>query len=433
VRRTRVVATLLVIALVSAACTSHPAVNSGGGTGPAPTVPKNIKTINAIDQTCAAAVTPTCVAVGNVSTIGGPVPGLFAGAEVGTDAYLSYIDSVDHGVNGHMIAFDSQDDQFNGQNNTSETQSLISKVIAFAGSFSLQDQDGGAILAAHPGVPNVSVSLSAYTNSLANTFSVNPLSNGWGLTGLTFFKNKFPNAIKHTALLVAQESSAEASAVGLKDAMTHIGYNVVYDQLYGPLDTNFTPEVLAMKAAGVQFLDLSVTDATNAEDILAEMYQQGFHPQVIESAGPIYVDNFTQLAGGPKVTDGIWLDQAAVLYLGGDAKSVPGVNTFLSWVQKVHPGFTADLYTLYGWASAMLLVQAMKAAGTNITQAGVLSQLQQITNFNAGGLMAPANPSGKVPGSCVIIAKVVNGVFVRQPPSPKSGFICNEPYYHPPS
>jgi len=432
VRKTRVLALLLVVALLAAACSSHKAINSGGG-GTIPTVPKTVTLVNAIDQTCPAAVTSTCIAVGNVSTISGIVPGLFEGAEVGADAYLSYLDSTQKGVKGRMLAFDSQDDKFNGQDNAAETQALIGKVLGFAGSFSLEDQDGGVVLSHNPTVPNVSVSLSPYTNSLPNTFSVNPLSNGWGLGALTYFKDHYPTAIQHTALLVAQEASAEASAAGLKAAMIHLGYNVVYDTLYGPLNTDFTPQVLAMEHDGVQFVDLSLTDATNAEAIVAEMHQQGFHPQVIESAGPIYVNNFTQLAGGTAAADGIWLPQGAVLYLGGDAKTVPAVNTFDEWVQKVHPGFVPDLYTLYGWASAQLLVKAIKAAGANPTSASVTTALGSITKFDASGLMAPANPAGKVPGTCFVLARIVNGVFVRQPPSPASGFICGASYYHPPS
>jgi branched-chain amino acid transport system substrate-binding protein len=433
VRRTRVVTTLLVLALVGAACTSHTQANSGGGATTTPTVPKNVKLVDAIKLSCPAAVTSSCITVGNVSTVGGIVPGLFLGAQVGTDAYLSYIDSTAGGVGGRKLVFNAQDDKFNGDSNRSETQALVNKVIGFAGSFSLEDQDGGIVLSKNPNVPNVSVSLSPYTNTLANTFSVNPLSNGWSLTGLTYFKDHYPNAIKHTALLVAQESSAVASSVGQKAAMVHLGYNVIYDHQYGPLDTDFTPEVLAMKSDGVQFLDLSSTDANNAEHIVSEMNQQGFHPQVIESAGPIYVSNFTQEAGGLQATNGIWLDQGAVLYLGGDASTVPSVNTFLEWVQKVHPGFIPDLYTLYGWASAQLLVTALKSAGATPTPASLDAALGQITTFDASGLMAPANPAGKQPPSCIVFARIVNGVFVRQAPSPKSGFVCNEPYYHPPS
>jgi ABC-type branched-subunit amino acid transport system substrate-binding protein len=417
------VSTLL---LFAAACTSH--TQNGGS--PTPTVAKTIKFVNAEDVSCSAAITSTCLTVGNISTIGGPIPGLFEGGEVGTNAYFSYLDSTQGGIDHRMVRVISEDDQFNGQKNETETQALIGKVISFVGSFSLQDDDGGLILAQHPTVPNVSMSLSPSTIALSNTVMPQPTSDGWAEGPWNYFKDKYPEAVKHVGLMIAQESSAEYAAMNEQAAMKHAGYDIVYSQLYGPLETNFTPEVLAMKAAGVQFVDLTQTDATNAEDILAEMYQQGFHPQVIESAGPLYVDNFTQKSGGTQVTDGVYLDQEDALYLGGDSKSVPEVDTLLSWVQKVQPGFTTDLFTLYGWCAAMLFTEAMEHAGSTPSSASLLAALRNVHSFDAGGLMAPDNPGSGIPPSCWLLARVVNGVYVRIPPSPKSNFICGAGYYH---
>jgi hypothetical protein len=184
-----------------------------------------------------------------------------------------------------------------------------------------------------------------------------------------------------------------------------------------------------MQSAGVQFLDLTAMDASDAEHIVSEMHTQGWRPQVIESAGPIYVDNFVQLAGGPTVADGIYLDQDDALYLGGDSKSVPEVNTFLSWVQKVHPGFVPDLYTLYGWISGMLFAEGMKNAGANPTPASLLATLRQVTSFDANGLIATSDPGHRGPPTCWILARIANGVFVRVPPTPHAGYICNAGYY----
>jgi ABC-type branched-subunit amino acid transport system substrate-binding protein len=415
------------VLLVAAACTSH---SPQGNAGPPPTVAKAIKLVNAEKVSCPAAITSTCLTVGNISTISGPVPGLFEGGEVGANAYFSYLDSTQGGIDGRKVSLLSDDDQFNGQTNEADTQQLISKVLAFVGSFSLQDADGGTILAQHPTVPNVSMSLSPTTIALPNTVMPQPTSDGWAEGPLLYFAKKYPQAVKHVGILVAQEAAAEYAATNLEAGMVHEGYKIVYSQLYGPLDTNFTPEVLAMKSAGVQFVDLTETDATNAEDILAEMYQQGFHPEVIESAGPLYVDDFTQKAGGPQVTDGVYLDQEDALYLGADAKSVPEVNTMLSWIQKVQPNFTTDLFTLYGWCAAMLFTEALEHSGSNPDSASVLAALKKIHSFDAGGLMAPDNPGSRQPPSCWLLARVVNGVYVRIPPSPKSSFICDAGYYH---
>jgi Periplasmic binding protein len=419
---------VLTVVLLAGACTSHTGPSAGGGT--TPTVAANVKLVNALDQTCPAAVTPTCVTVGNISTISGIIPGLFEGAAVGTDAYLSYLDSTQGGVDGRKIALQSDDDKFNGQLNQSDTQSLIGKVIAFVGSFSLEDQDGGLVLKQHPDVANVSLSLSQSTLSLSNTVSPDPAVGGWQLGPLEYFAQKYPEAIKHVGILVAQESSAEFQAMGLEQTMEHLGYHISYTTDFGPLDSNFETELLAMQHAGVQFVDLTLMDATDAEHIVSEMHAQGYHPQVIESAGPIYVDNFVQLSGGASVADGIYLDQTNSLYLGEDSTSVPEVNTFLSWVQKVHPGFVPDLFTLYGWISGMLFAEGLKNAGSDPTSATLLAALKQVTNFDANGLIAQSDPGGRKPPSCWLLARIENGIFVRVPPSPKTGFICNAPYYY---
>ena len=417
-----------VLGVVLAACSSHPAPSAGGG-GPAPTVAANVKLVNAENISCPAEVTASCVTVGNIATISGIVPGLFEGASVGTDAYMSYLDSTKGGIDGRKIRLIADDDKFNGDLNSSETQSMIGKVISFVGSFSLEDQDGGVVLSHNPDVPNVSLSLSQYTLDLSNTISPLPAIGGWQLGPLEWFKAHYPNAVKHVGLLIAQEASAEAQATGLEAAMRHLGFDIVYTSQFGPLQSNFQTELLAMQHAGVQYLDLTLMDATDAEHILTEIHSQGYRPQVIESSGPIYVDNFVQESGGAANADGIYLDQTVSLYLGGDAKSIPEVNTFLSWVQKVHPGFTPDLFTLYGWISGMLWAEGMEHAGSSPTSSSLLTALRQIHSFDAGGLVADSDPGGRQPPSCWLLARIQNGVFVRVPPSPKSGFICNAPYY----
>jgi ABC-type branched-subunit amino acid transport system substrate-binding protein len=416
----------LVLLLLAGACTGHRA--STGGSTPPPTVAANVKLVEAVKQSCPGAVTATCVTVGNVSTIGGVIPGLFEGAAVGTDAYLSYLDSTQGGIDGRRIALASEDDKFNGENNRSETLALVSRVIAFVGSFTLEDQDGGLILRQHPNVANVSLSLSQSTLDLPNTVSPVPAIGGWQLGPLEYFAHEYPQAVKHVGILIAQESSAEEQAHGLERAMEHLGYHISYSSEFGPLQGNFQTQLLAMQNAGVQFVDLTSMDGTDAEHIVSEMHTQGWHP-LIESAGPIYVNNFVQLVGGPSVADGIYLDQDVALYLGGDSKTVPEVNTFLSWVQKVRPGFVPDLYTLYGWISGMLFAQGMEHAGKDPTSASLLASLRQVHAFDANGLIATSDPGHRGPPTCWILARIVNGVFVRIPPSPRTGYICNAGYY----
>jgi len=134
-------------------------------------------------------------------------------------------------------------------------------------------------------------------------------------------------------------------------------------------------------------------------------------------------------AGGPAATNGIQIGQAQALYLGQDANTIPADKLFLSYVKKVSPSWTPDLFTLYGWASAALFVQALQGAGTNPTRGSVLTQLKKITSFNAGGLIAPANPAQKKPASCYVMMQIKNGNYVRTQPA-KSGFSCDSTYFY---
>ena len=119
--------------------------------------------------------------------------------------------------------------------------------------------------------------------------------------------------------------------------------------------------------------------------------------------------------------------QLEALYLGSDAGMVPAVATFDHWYGIVFPGHQPDIYALYAWASAELFVQAVKAAGTPITRAGILAALGKITTFDADGLLAPADPATRTPPTCFLLAHVVDGQWKRIEPA--SGFDCSGSYF----
>src|SRR5271165_5807518 len=93
---------LVLTPLVAAGADPSPAAASGPPCAtPAP--------LSAAAEDSTTGVTPTSVALGNVSIIGGPVPGLFEGAPVGTQAYLDYVNA-HGGVDGRKLTLDSYDD-----------------------------------------------------------------------------------------------------------------------------------------------------------------------------------------------------------------------------------------------------------------------------------------------------------------------------------
>jgi len=214
--------------------------------------------------------------------------------------------------------------------------------------------------------------------------------------------------------------------------MGNLGYKVLADPTYTVTQTDFTQDLITMKNDGVKILFLEQLPQNYAGAVIQELHQQNYHPVVVLGAAG-YSEAFVPTSGGAANTDGIWLDQNTALYLGEDATVLPADQTFLHWVQVASPGFKPDLYTLYGWLSAELFVQALKNAGSNPSRGSLLQQLRKITSFTGGGLLGEVNPVAKTPSGCYIIARIVNGTFTRtDDPSTSSstlGFRCGEYYY----
>jgi branched-chain amino acid transport system substrate-binding protein len=377
-------------------------------------------------------ITPTSVTVGNVSTL---TAGLFEGAAVGTKAYAAYANS-QGGFHGRKLLVDSYDDTYAGAPNKQFTEEAIQKDFAMVGSFSLQDNFGGTVLAGNPQVPNVTVSLDTATADLPNSFSPSPAANGWPLGPLTYFKDKFPDAVAHAGALVADQPSAITKWNGERAAMEHLGYHIVYDQQFDITTTDFNQYVIAMRNAGVKILFIEQMPQNYAAAVVKALNLQDFHPTLVLGAST-YSEELVPNSGGAAAIDGSYLEQGFALYLGEDAASIPAVNTFLTWVQNVSPGFKPDLFTLFGWLSGVLFGQALQSAGANPTRGSVLKALGEITSFSGGNLTGTVNPAAKKPSNCYIIAHIVNGKFERldTPPidGPTHGYRCDLPYYYPPA
>jgi ABC-type branched-subunit amino acid transport system substrate-binding protein len=372
-------------------------------------------------------ITPTSVNVGNVSIISGPVPGLFEGAPNGVKAYFAYINSKG-GVNGRKLKVDSFDDAFSSSANRAYTQQAIAQDLAMVGNFSLFDNQGCQPLAVNPAVPDVSVTLDPGTNALPNDYSVQPLSQGLSLGPLAYFRKHFPKDTK-VGTIVSNASTAVAQWNGEKAGLEHAGYKIAYLHEVSPLQSDYTTDVINMRNDGVNVLYMTALDWQVGALIMKAAYQQNWRPPLIFSGGPIYADQFIKAAGGPTIANGIWIGQGQALYLGQDSSRVPAVKLFNTWVHKVAPSWTPDLFTLYGWASAQLFVQALQAAGPHPTRGAVLDQLKKISSFNAGGLLGTANPATKTPSACYVIARIENGNYKRVYPA-KSGFSCSAKFFY---
>jgi ABC-type branched-subunit amino acid transport system substrate-binding protein len=407
-----------VLALVASACSSNTKTGS-------PTTTTTAANGNSGSSTTVGGgapspgVTSTSVTVGQVDDLTAPLPGLFKGAEDGTQAYFDYINSTG-GVNGRMIHLDAQDSAYSDGTVANATAAQIKSDFALVGGFSLDDAAETPLVKA-AGMPDIAYPLDPNLSNLPTAYSPAPnTANDYPLAIFNILKEKFPAQIKHMGILWANATASTASSEkAFERAATHEGFKIVYDAGFTPSQTTFLPNVLAMKSKGVQLFFTTQMPDSYSDTLAEEMQQQNFAPVVVQ--GDAYSANL--IKNGGSAVNKMYLELGYVLYLGADGNQ-PAVKLFTKWMKEADPNANFELQSLYGWASAQLFVQALKDAGSTPTRAGLEAALDKITSFSASGILTNGNPAGNVPGDCVLLAQVQGTQIVRVAPTPSNSFVC---------
>jgi ABC-type branched-subunit amino acid transport system substrate-binding protein len=373
-------------------------------------------------------ITAKTITVGSISDISSPIPGLFKGAKVGAQAYFNYINS-QGGVNGRKIILDARDSAFSSGTVASEAQSIATNDFAFVGGYSLLDGSEQPAIDANK-VPMIAQTLTPSLFKDPNLYSAIPTVDGGAANGpFKWLKSQYPSGVKAVGFIGSNATSSVKASEATYRALTYdLGYKWVYVRDAGYTETNFLADMVKMKSAGVKMV-IEVTEGpTEISTMAQEMKQQGLNVPLVVGAGS-YSKAFDPGSAG----NGTLLYTVTSLYQGEDAKVIPAVATFDKWVKKADPNPTLDLFTLDGWISAQLFVQALKNAGANPTRASLVAQLNKINSFNASGLIASQNPAQKIPGQCWIAAKYNNGKWLRIKPDPTAAFVCNPNGFFPAS
>ena len=370
-------------------------------------------------------MTLTCVTVGQIDDLTIPVPGLFKGAEDGTEAYFDYVNSMG-GVHGRRIRLDAQDSLFAGGTVATDAANEVKSDFAMVGGFSLLDSSEQPVIdLAH--LPDIGFPLSVSLASDPNVYS--PLPNADEDEPLGFdqyLEKQFPEAVKHVGIIWENATASTVAAeTAFENAMKAVGFHIVYDRGAGPFETSFLSDVLAMKADGVQMFFTQQLPDNYAAEVAQEMQQQNFHPINIEGAA--YSDQLLKLGGS--AVNGMYIVQPYALFLGQDASTVPQVALFDKWMKIADPNANFEIESIYGWTSAELFVDALKAAGAQPTRASLVAALDKITHFDTDGMIPVSDPAQNVPDNCFLLAQVQDGKIVRVPPTPATGFDCSSNSY----
>ena len=307
-------------------------------------------------------------------------------------AYFSYINA-NGGVYGRKINLISRDDKYLPTLAATQTTNLVLKdnVFALVGALGTATHSKAykAAALAKNNVPDlfINTGFSGFTDKTKypTTFMVLPTYAMEAKVMAKVIKDNFPG--QATFMLAQDDEFGSDGVAGFKTAgHTFSATPILYPQ--GSMTAARAEGALTALGAipGKPVLVLfGTTDVTAT--ILKAAEKLELTKKFTFLAGSVGADANTLLALGVKSTT---IDGIVSASFMPDAKDLtdPYVLQFIDINTKYNKGITFDNYVLAGMNSAMLTVQALRAAGKNLTRAGLISAIEaKGAKFASAGLV----------------------------------------------
>lgn len=331
-------------------------------------------------------VTDTEIKVGGFAAQSGPVAPIGISVRKGFEAYIKYTND-NGGVFGRKINIvNVVDDAFDGAKALAATQQLVDSDKVFA-------------LAPVLGTPGYLTSLDYMVEK--NVPVVYPMT-GVEQTAHPAHKNIFavqPNNYdeariltqyaadqgkKKIAVLWQNSDMGKQGLKGVKDMLSKVGAELVYDAPHEAKSTDFATPVLNAKQKGADVVIIYTTIAESV-GILKEMQKQAYTALPITSYVNADLATLTTLGKDAVVglVAGGWVPVAD--------PNDPNIQKFFQIYGKYNVGTDGkaeipNAYATSGFIAGELLVKGLTDAGKDLTRENFIAALEKLQNFN--GIMA---------------------------------------------
>jgi ABC-type branched-subunit amino acid transport system substrate-binding protein len=325
-------------------------------------------------------VTATSITFGSHQPLTGPAAPGYSEIAPASQAYFNYVNA-HGGVFGRKIHLIYKDDAYNPANTVNVTHQLVlqdkvfgifeglgtpthSKVVSFLNTSKVPD------LFVASGCP-------CWDNGTAQpyTFGYQPQYTIEGKILGQYIKQHFANG--KVGVLYQDDDFGQGGLKGIEDQVP--AANIVAKEAYQPGTTTLAPQITAIKSAKATVLvDFTVPIYTAIGQLTS--FTLGYKPQLVVSnvgIDPITVGGLLKTVSKGKAS-GTGLIEGAIT----DGYLPATTDTSNPWIQlfmKVHAQYDSsapfDGNVEYGMANAYTLVQALKAAGKNLTRQDVVNAI----------------------------------------------------------
>jgi len=340
-------------------------------------------------------VTDDSITIGGTFPLTGVAAPGYSEIPTGAQAYFDYVNA-NGGVNGRKITFLVKDDGYDPTKTSSLTDELVLKDKVFATLGSLGTPTHNAVVDElnDDQVPDLFVASGAL--AWGEDPSSHPYTFGWqpdyeieGKIIGQWVSENMPDA-KVGLFLQDDDFGADAE----KGVREYVDSQIVATQRYTSGNTDVGPQIAALQASGA---DLVLSFSTPAYTALGQLVslKLGYAPKW-------YVSN---VGSDPNLV-GALLDQFSKGAVPGSASSLNGVmtseyipgidqpdNPWVQLWQKVWDQYGKDgelsNYRIYGMSFAYTFVQALEAAGKDLTRDGLVKAIEEKGGDFVGPNLAP--------------------------------------------
>lgn len=334
-------------------------------------------------------VTGTTILLGGTSPLSGPASA-YASVARGANAYFQYANARG-GVHGRKIVYKIVDDGYDASRTVTATRQLVEQEKVFAIFNSLGTEQNVAIR----GYLNAAKVPQLFVASGATTFGRDFEQYPWTIGFQPSYRaegwiyGKYLARTKPGAkigVLFQNDDYGKDLLGGLKQGIARSKVKIVAAQPYEVTAPDVQSQIAKLKASGANVLALFATPRHAIQGYVFAN-RLGWRPLIVNnavsSASNIMtlaseggtnkaVENSISIVFLKDPTDAKWRNDAAMrLYRTIMSRYAKGANA-------------RDVYHVYGMAVAYETVRALKAAGKNLTRAGLMQQVRKLND--------PSNP-----------------------------------------
>ena len=330
-------------------------------------------------------ITAKTILLGGTSPLSGPASA-YASVARGANAYFKYVNARG-GVNGRTIIYKYVDDGYNPAQTVVATKQLVEqdKVFAIFNSLGTEHNEAIRPYLNQAKVPHLFVASGATTfghdyKQYPWTIGFQPSYRAEGWIYGKYLARAMPGA--KVAVLFQNDAYGKDLLGGIKQGIARSRVKIVAAEPYEVTATDVQSQVAKLKGSGANVLALFATPRFAIQSYVFAN-RLGWRPLIINNAVSS-ASNIMTLAseGGTNKAveksisivflkdpiDVKWRNDAAVkLYRSIMAQHAKGANV-------------KDVYHVYGMAVAYETVKVLKAAGKNLTRAGLAAQMGKLND-----------------------------------------------------